>query len=108
MTEFYNVDTSTKTVLKTYTWDHDPGPRPVADLQIITKTLKVYQTDAGQYYIKYELTDGQHRRYLGWKTGHTYEEMTVFTNSDKTRFWFVQLADNILINRVKLPAALFT
>lgn len=66
--------------------------------------MYVYKTSSGQMYVHiYDNKGEQHRRYLGYPVNGTYEGSTIFTNKDKTKYWFFQLGRYNQPYKVVLP-----
>lgn len=103
-----NFNTDTKVVLKVTRVDYNFDNRPMAELLVVKQIYQVYQASSGQYYVVYTVNNVETRRYLGWLTSYTYERMTVFCNSDKTKFYYLQIDAEGLPYRIELPDFLFT
>lgn len=87
------LNTDTKIYLVEHNNPSENGS--VGVLLVKHEPIKVYQKPTGEYYAKYLNSIGtEMKKDLGWKntTGLIeYEGMTVFRNSNSTKFYYVQL-----------------
>lgn len=91
------------------TFDNVENPDFHAGLFLVVDTIyKVYTAPtSGQYYRLRDSTAQYSRQYLGWKTNNRFEEMTVFSDKNKTRFWVWKINDRGELEKSEAPEWLY-
>ena len=101
------LNTDTKVNLMVFANPSPVGQKGV--LVVMTKSFHVFQTGSDQYYVEYSGPDKKvHRKYLGWLCKELrYEDMSVFSDKERTKFWYLQIGDDKLPYKVELPDFVF-